>query len=191
MENLVNWDEIEEDLNERAINPDYKAPKINSRLLWKTVGLFALILTIGYLVNTIRYTGTGDARSWTPPWSDTPSGWNFDYNLFLLLILGSVPSLIVVGLKIEAGQSRALQRKKLLDRVNAQVNDINDKLEMKTMEVSMLKRMLDDACITYDSNLKALEKAREKKVEVLYKKEEKPCQPQVQSPQPETQPKAA
>lgn len=181
MENIVNWDELEEDLNERALNPDYKPPKINSRLLWKTVGIFAAVLAIGFFVNTVRYTGSGDPRSWIPPWSNTPTGWNWDYNTFLLLLLGSVPSLIVVGLKIEAGQSRAIQRRKLLDKVTTQVNQVNEQLELKVMEVNMLKRMLDDACITYDANLKALDKTKNEK-----KKVDPPCQPQVQPPSQQT-----
>lgn len=192
MENIVDWDELEEEMTERATNPNYKPPKINSKLLWKTILIFVLILAIGYFCNTVRYTGTGDPRSWIPPWSNQPTGWNWDYNTFLLLLLGSVPALVVVGLKIEAGQSRALQKRKLLDKVTNQISQVNEQLELKVMEVTMLKRMLDDACITYDANLKALEKSKieKKKTEILYKKVDPPCQPQAQpqAKEPQAQP---
>jgi hypothetical protein len=111
------------------------------------------------------------------------SGWSWDYNNLLAMLIGTVSSIIILGLKIQAGLAKVIQKQKIIATKDKKIKELGDAIAKRDTEIEVLKRVLDDRSATYSANaaaLKNLEGADGLKVEV-----KPPCP---QPPQPNPQP---
>lgn len=143
MESIIDWDEFEEDLTQKA----------GTKKMWYSIAAIVGILAITFFASQMRF----DSREYDGTFG---SGWTFDYNTFFLLMLGSVTTVVVTGLKIQAGLSKVISRQKILAAKDKTIDDLNKKIVEKNAELVVLKRQLDDKCITFNANAAALEKAK-------------------------------
>lgn len=149
MEMLIDYDKLEEDLYSED-DPNKKTWW--NEAVWRTLGLLIFIFVIQYGVTTIHFLS---------------GKWTWDYNTFLLLLLGSVPSLIVIGLKVEMGKKNYIQKQKILrdknDKLKILTDTINEKdrrIEKLTVSLQEKKREVNDLCATLEANSRAIEDGR-------------------------------
>lgn len=145
---LIDWDGLEDELS--VIDDPNKKTKWNEAV-WRTIGILAAILLIQYATTTIHYTGGGTG------WLGT--GWSFDYNTFILLCIGSVSSLLIIGLKLEAGQKKMMSKIKILRQAKTDVDSLKREISEKQDEISQLRKALGDKCSTLEANAAALKTA--------------------------------
>jgi len=142
MELMVDWDDLEDQL--KTI-PDPNKKTFWNEELWKAIGMLVLIFALTFLPSVIYYTGGGSG------FLDT--GWNFNYNIYLQLLLSSLMPILVVGLKVEASQKKYFQKLKITKM-------FNEAIKTKDNQIAVLKKELNDKCTTIEANTLALAKAK-------------------------------
>lgn len=140
---LIDYEQIEEDLSK--LDDPNEHTWYNERV-WRTIALIAAIFVIQYASTTIYYTN---------------SGWTWDFNLFASLCLGSIPSLVVIGLRVEMGVRRYIAKRRIVNGLNDKIEQLQREISQKNAEIDVLKAQLNDRCETYWANQAANAKISE------------------------------
>lgn len=145
MENIIDWDEFEAELANNK--------KAGTHKMWMSIWAIVGILSITFFGFTLKF----DSLDFT---GEFGTGWTFDYNTFLQLLLGSISTTVVTGLKIQAGLSKVIARQRILAEKDKIIQELTDKIQSKNTEIAVLKRDLDDSCTTHSANSAALDKVK-------------------------------
>lgn len=140
METLIDWDELESTLAETG----------NTKKMWISIFSLIGIMSISIVNSTLSF----DSRDFTGVF---PTGWKFDYNNFLVLLISISSAVIVLGLKIQAGMSKVIAKNKIINRKNEMLKALVESDKQKDTEIAILKARLDDKCATLEANKEALE----------------------------------
>jgi len=143
MENIVDWSELEQELTTQA----------GTKKMWYSILALVGILALAFLTTTVHY----DSTQFTGTFG---TGWKFDYNNYLSLMLGSVVSIIILGLKIQAGLKSVISKQRIIAAKDVMITKLNNAITEKDGEIAILKRQLDDACSTQAANQVALDKVK-------------------------------
>jgi len=111
MENIIDWDEFEEDLTQKA----------GTKKMWVSIFAIVGILAITYFAAQMRFNGSEFDGTFG-------SGWNFDYNMFFGLMLGSVSTVVITGLKIQAGLSKVISRQRIIAEKDKTLAELKQKI---------------------------------------------------------------
>jgi len=143
MENIVDWNELEGELTSQA----------GTKKMWMSILSLVGILALTFLTMTVQYNSMAFDGT-------IGSGWTFDYNNYLSLLLGSVVSIIILGLKIQSGLTKVVAKQKIIASKDVLIERLNTAIKNKDVEIATLKQQLDDACSTLAANQIALDKAK-------------------------------
>ena len=145
MENIVDYDELATNLSQNN----------GTKKMWVSILSLVGIIAVTYLTGTVHY----DSTRFTGVFG---TGWTFDYNNYLFMLLGSIASVVVLGLKIQGGLQKVVQKQAIIATKDKEIGDLVKLINEKDTEIAIVKTQLDDATKTLEANQRALAVAQSK-----------------------------